>query len=176
MSIGADVDAEVDLGPLVFELMGGIKASLDSLASAIKKMRDNEEAYQRGAVQVVLRGSAMSDSGSDTLEIGLGGPPYGRLWEVKSLTVGGGLWTTTAAGQALVVVSPARSLTPALTDIVDQAGTLPSVAYYSTRQLVVRHPNHLRVVFLTPTASTQYAVGGQATDLPDRRTALVTES
>lgn len=176
MSLGAGVDAEVDLGPLVFELMGGIKASLDSLTKAIKRTRDIEDAYQFGAVEVMLRSAAVSGS-SGSLILGLGGPPYGRLWEVKRLTVGGALWTSTVAGQAIVVVSPASGqLTPTLADVADQAGSLPSVAYYSTRQLVVRHPNHLYVVILTPTATTQYAVGGTATNFPDKRLALETEN
>lgn len=176
MSLDTGIDADLNVGDVELKAVLGLTASLNSLTKELKKTRDIEAAYQRGAVEVVLRGSASSDSGSDTLIIGLGGPAFGRLWEVRRLTVGGGLWTTTVAGQALVVVGPAHSLTPPLSDIVDQAGTLPSVSGYSTRQIVVRHPDHLRVVFLTPTASTQYAVGGAATDYPDRRTSLTTES
>lgn len=176
MSMEAEVGGGLELGNFSLKTLIEIGATLDSIHKHLKGIRKIEEAYEFGAVQVILRGTATSDSASDTIEIGLGGPSYGRVWQVHRLTVGGALWTTTAAGQALVVVSPSKTLTPALSDIADQAGSLPSVAYYGAGQLVVRHPNHLRVVFLTPTATTQYAVGGQAIDLPDRHLRLETES
>ena len=72
-------------------------------------------------------------------------------------------------GTMLIVVSPsAGQLTPALPDIVDQANSLPIVATYGTRQVVVKHPNHLFAIVLTPSTSTTYAVGGEATDFPDK--------
>jgi hypothetical protein len=177
MSMGAEVDAEVDLGPLVFELMGGLKASLDTLNKHLRNIAKVEAAYQGGVVEVPIRKVATSPA-SGSLVIGCGGPAYNRLWEVKRLTVGGVTWATSVNGSALVVVGSVAdgSVNPPLTDIADQAGTLPNVAYYSTRQLVVRHPNHLFVVILTPTATTQYAVGGQASDFPDRRVSLETEN
>jgi hypothetical protein len=171
MSLGAEVDAEVDLGPLVFELMGGIKASLDGLTAAIKRTRQIEEAYQFGAREIALRGASTSDSGGDTLIIDLGGPSYARVWQTRRLVIGGSTWTATVAGSALVVVSanqPSSSGVP-ISDIGDEVGTLPSNGFYSTGQLIVRHPNHLFVVILTPTAATNYGVGGAATDLPDSR-------
>lgn len=167
--MGAEMEAEVDLGPLVLESIVGLKASFDSVAKELKKARDIEDAYQRGAIEVPLRQSAVSGA-TGSLLMGLGGPAYGREWQVKRLTIGGSLWTSTVAGTALVLISPSSGqLLPSTSDIADQAAALPSVAYYSARQLVVRHPNHLYVIILTPTAITQYAVGGEATDLPDRR-------
>lgn len=174
MSMGAEVDAEVDLGPLVLESIVGLKASFDSVAKELRKARAEEDAYQRGAIEVPLRQSATS-AASGSLIMDLGGPAYAREWQVKRLTIGGALWTSVVAGTALVLISPSSGqLLPSTTDIADQATTLPSVAYYSARQLVVRHPSHLYVIILSPTATTQYAVGGEATDLPDRRIPLRT--
>jgi hypothetical protein len=169
MSLDAEIDAEVDLGPLVLQALVGLGASMDTLNKHLRNIAALEEVYQFGAKQVRLSMTGISDSNGDTFEIGVGGPTYGRLWQVRSLVVGGPLWTTTVAGTALVVIGANKNLTPPITDIVDEAGSLPSVAQYSTSQLVVRHPNHLRVVILTPTGSTQYAVGGWATDMPDKR-------
>jgi hypothetical protein len=169
MSIEGDVDAGVNLGPLHIHGMAELDAGVNSIVEQLKALRNIEEAYQFGAVQVKLAGTASSNSLGATIEISLGGPAYGRLWQVRSLVVGGSLWTSTVAGEALVVLSPAKNLTPALTDIVDQAASLPLPALYGTGQIVVRHPNHLRVVILTPTVSTQYAAGGYATDMPDKR-------
>ena len=169
MSMEVASGADLELGGFTLKALFDIGATLDGIHAQLRKTHDLEEAYQFGGIQVKLQGVASSDSGSHTIEIGLGGPTYGRLWQVRVLVVGGPLWTQTVAGTALVVVSSARNLTPALTDIVDEAGSLPSVSQYSTGQIIVRHPNHLRVVILTPTGSTQYAVGGWATDLPDKR-------
>jgi hypothetical protein len=170
----AGLDGDLELGEFSLKALAGVQASFDGVLQHLKKIQKNEEAYQFGAVEVALRGSATSDSGSDTLVIDMGGPANQRLWQIRRLTVGGALWTSTVAGSALVVVSTTTSLTPALPDIADQAATLPNVATYSTGQIIVRNPNRLFVVFLTPTASTQYAVGGSATDLPDRRHLITT--
>ena len=177
MSMGAEVDAEVDLGPLVFELMGGLKASLDTLNKHLRNIAKVEAAYQGGVIEVPIR-KVKTSAASGNLVIGCGGPAFGRLWEVKRLTVGGVLWTSTVAGQAIVVVGSTSDgqVTPPLPDIADQAATLPNIAYYSTRQLVVRHPGHLFIVIISPTAATQYAVGGQVSDFPDRRVSLETEN
>lgn len=169
MTIGAEVSGGIELGELSLGAIMGVGAKFDGLAAQLRKLAAAQDAYQFGAVEIALRGAAQSDAAGDTLAIDLGGPPYMRLWQVRRLTVGGALWTSTVAGQALVVVSPNQVTSPPLSDVADQAGTLPSVAYYSTGQLIVRHPNHLVVVVLTPTVSTTYAVGGAATDLPDSR-------
>ena len=168
MSLGAEVDAEIDLGPLVFEVMGGLRTSLETLNKHLRNIAKLEQAYEFGAQQVPLRTSSVSGT-SGSLVFDLGGPTRGRLWELKRLVVGGAEWTSTVNGTMLIVVSPsAGQLTPALPDIVDQANSLPIVATYGTRQVVVKHPNHLFAIVLTPSASTTYAVGGEATDFPDK--------
>lgn len=175
MTLGAELDAEVDVGPLTLEGMIGLKASLDGIAKTLRNIQKLETAYQFGSVKVQLRNTGTSDSNGDAFEIGLGGPSYGRLWQVNSLVVGGPLWTTSAQGSAIVVVSSAKSITPPLPDIVDQAGFLPAVAQYSTGQIIVRHPAHLRIVILGPSENTLYAAGGAATDMPDRREPIEVE-
>lgn len=170
MTIGAEVDAEVDLGPLVLESIVGLRASFDSLAKHLRDIAKIEEAYQFGSVEVALRGAASSDANGDPVIIDLGGPAYGRLWQLRRLVVGGALYSSTLAGSALVVSSANfPSKTPPLTDIVDEAATLPLPATYSTGQVVVRHPNRLFIIFTAPTASSVCAVGGAVTDMPDKR-------
>lgn len=169
MTLDAEVGANVELGSFSLAAIAGLGATLDGIHQQLRKLHDLEEAYQFGGVQVKLANNAIADSNSDTIEIGLGGPAYGRLWQVRSLAVGGPLWTTTVAGSALVILSSVKQTAPPTSDVVDVAGGLPSVAQYSTGQIVVRHPNHLKIVILTPTASTQYVAGGYATDMPDKR-------
>jgi hypothetical protein len=89
---------------------------------------------------------------------------------LRRLVVGGSLYSDSVDGTAIVVVSSNHpSSTPPLADVVDQAATLPLPATYSTGQIVIRHPNRLWVVFLSPSESTNYAVGGAVTDMPDKR-------
>ena len=179
MSLDAEVDAELDLGPMFLEVLGGVRAGIETLNKRLRNIAKIEEAYQFGAVEVMIRKAATS-AASGSLIVGCGGPAYGRLWEVKRLTVGGQLWTTSVNGTAIVAMGSTpdgqAALTPPLSDIVDNASSLPSIAFYSTRQITVRHPNHLFVVILSPSATTQYVVGGQATDYPDKRLLLDTEN
>jgi hypothetical protein len=166
--MGAEVGGGIELGEFSLGAIAALGASVNSLAKEMDRIKKEQDAYQYGAIEVRLGASSVS-AASGNLVIDLGGPGQFRLWEVKRLTVGGGLWTDTVAGQALVVVSSSNpSGAPALTDVADQESSLPAVASYGTRQLVVRHPQRLFVVFVTPTATTQYAAGGAATDFPDK--------
>jgi len=175
VSLQAEADVGAGVGPLSVEILAGLKASFDGLTSEMRKRRQLEEAYQFGAVEVALRGSGMSDSGGDTLIIDLSGPTYGRLWQVRRVTVGGPLWTTSVGGSVLFVVSSNQpSAAPPLSDIADEAATLPTNGFYSTGQFVVRHPNHLFVLILSPDESKGYAAGGAATDFPDKRQPITT--
>jgi hypothetical protein len=175
MSLEGDVDAGLNLGPIHIHGMAEIDAGINSILKELRGLRALEEAYQSGAKDIPLRNTGTSDSNSDSFIIGLGGPTYGRQWQVRRLTMGGVLWTSTVAGSALVVVGPSGTVTPPLPDVNDSVASLPNNGFYSTGQLIVRHPDHLRIVILTPTASTQYAVGGTATEMPDKREPIRTE-
>lgn len=174
MSLGAELGGGLEIDGLSIELLAGIKGTLNGIHEELRKLRRMEEAYEDGPKDVPIFGSASSDSGSDTFEITCGGPAYGRMWQVRSLVIGGPVWGTTVAGTALVVVNAARNLAPATSNVRDKVSSMPQVAFYSTGQLVVRHPDVLRFIVLTPTASTQYVVGGVATEMPDKRVRITT--
>ena len=177
MTIGAEVDGEIDLGPLVLESIIGLKASFDGVAEEMRKRWKVESEYQWGVRELPIRAVGRSDTGGDTLVIDCGGPPPMRMWEVKRLTMGGVEFTTSVNGSALVVVaSSTPGSAPPTTDVADEVASLPNVGYYSTRQLTLRNPNRLYVVILSPSDSTQYVVGGQTSDFPDRRLLLDTEN
>ena len=169
MSMTAGVGGGIELGDVSLGALIGVRASVDGLAQELARQRRVEEEYQFGAVEVALRQSAESNSSGSSLVLSLGGPAYGRLWQIRRIVVGGAQWSDTVAGSALVVVSPSLNANPPLPDVVDQAASLPLPALYSMGQILVRNPNRLYVVVVAPTASTVYAVGGAATDMPDRR-------
>lgn len=93
--------------------------------------------------------------------IGLGGPTPGFIWELRSITIGGLTFTTTAAGTAEVYSTALGGAQIAavrdLTQIVDQATALPIVGGYSTGQIILQHPEKLQVVIVSGTAGQQYA-------------------
>ena len=179
MSLDAMGDVEVGLGGFSLETLVGIRAGMDTLHKTMKRIHEIEAAYQFGVLEIPIR-AVQASAASGNLIIDLGGPSFERQWELKRLTIGGVLWTTSVTGTAVVCVGsvpngPAATSAP-LTDVVDQAGVLPDIAFYSTRQVTVRNPNHLFVVILTPAATTQYAVGGQVSEFPDKRMILETEN
>lgn len=174
-----DLGASLSVGEQSVQLLAGIKASMDGMTARLDKVLAAQEDYQRhGPVRISLRRVGTANSSGSAFALDLGGPTYGRLWEVRRLVVGGATWGTTAAGTAQVVVlptSPETTTDPAMTDVVDEAASLPSRAFYSSGQLVVRSPQRLWVVILSPTASQSYAAGGEGFDVPDRPTRLAAQ-
>jgi hypothetical protein len=172
-----EAGAGVELGDVSLGAVAALGASVDSLTKHMRNVAKIEEEYQFGVRDNQIRKSVTSPS-SGNFSIGLGGPAFGREWQLRRLVIGGALWSSVVAGSAILVIGsvPAGEMTPPLPDIVDDSASLPNAAFYSTRQVVLRHPNHLYVVILSPTASTVYAVGGAYADYPDKRTPLDTES
>lgn len=96
--------------------------------------------------------------------IDLGGPTQGRVWDLRVLTVGGLTFATTAAGTALVVVSaqqPAKASDVGLSNIVDQANSLPLPAGYSVGQIRISYPDRFYVLIMAGTAGQEYVAAGR---------------
>ena len=167
----AGLGAHFELGPVSLAAMAGLTSATQQLAKAQSDWIEQEKEYQRlGPVFVQLMASSPTDSGSDPLVLDLGGPAPGRCYEVRQLVIGGVLWSTTVAGNALVLVqpsAPAPNTAPGLGTVQDVASSLPKVAFYSSAQFRVQHPNHIFVVVVGGTASTTYQVTGDAYDVPN---------
>ncbi len=177
MTLDARGFAGIELGPLSLDALAKVHAGLDTLTKQLVQIKADEAAYQRhGPVSVPLVASGVVDSNSDPVYLDLGGPAYGRVWEVRQLVVGGITWATTVAGTAPVLVqanAPNAQSGVSLLNVQDCATALPAVAFYSSGQFRVRHPNHIWVVILSGTASTPYGAAGDAFDMPDGATAEV---
>lgn len=168
------MSAEVDLtlGPV--ELMAQIKASIDGLRSDVRKLWDQERRYQLGVRTVKYGGSGNSGASALLTPVDCGGPQYGRKWEIRTVYVGGVLWTTTAGGNGLLLVSPAQPQTPTSAttgpqgaDIVWETA-MPATDQWSGRQITIRHPNRLWFAVVgTLTGTTEYVCSGFADDIPD---------
>jgi len=169
----AEVEAGFSIGDFFLGAKVDLEAKLDTVIEHLKSIEARERRYQEeGPTFVNLVGAVSLGSGSPPpTSIDLGGPTYGRVWEVRQLIVGGITWATTVAGTAQFVIaaSPPGGTSAAaipVNSLQDVAGSLPSVAFYSAGQFRVIHPNHVYVVIVGGTASTVYTVGGDALDLP----------
>lgn len=144
---------------------------LQKMDQYLEKLMAVEAAYEEQGPVFHRRGNgATSDASGSSFVIDLGGPAVHRRWEVRNIVVGGLTWTT-VTGSALVVVGGARPPAPgsvSMNDVRDQAPVLPNPAFYSSGQLVLRNPERLYIVVLTPAASTDYVAAASIIETPDR--------
>lgn len=172
----AEVGTSLQLGDLLLGAKVDILAKLNDIHSRLKSIEELEARYeQEGPVQVNLQGNASTAAGTVVpIFIDLGGPTFGRVWEVRQLAIGGLTWATTAGGTAQIqVASVVQNAAAPVGTLQDVAGSLPEIAFYSAGQFRVVYPNHIFVVIVGGTAATQYTAGGDALDLPDRPTRAV---
>ena len=147
-----------------------ISASLDLLTKEVQRNNRLMTAWIQRASDtnrnVFVRWSAVVPSGGTvptTLignEVGGIGPEPGEVWILRACRIGGVTPTTTAAGRGDTFVSPsdptAAGATPNTANWIDQATTLPLVAFYSGLQVVLRAPDNFFVVVTNGTAGQQY--------------------
>jgi len=172
MTLAAGVGADLELGPLTLDALAGLRASVDTLQTTLRKIRDMEEMYAQGGIDIELGGVASTASSVVDIVIGLGeNPAVGRMWELRSLAVSPTNPETTVTGTAYLLRSPTVPLLnggpPMGGQLLDIATSIPAVAFYSQRQVVVHNPNKLFVVITGGSASTQYVVRGTVIDVPD---------
>ena len=164
----AGLELDVDLGPL--EVVAKLAASFDGVqdemrAARLAEMRRRNQLRTQVPIDYNPREVATCPSPTTPFTIGLGGPEAGFYWLVRRITVGGLQWSTTAAGTAEVYVSGLTGNVLAnirsLTDMADEAMSMPKVAFYSSHQLILIPRNKLSVVIVTGTAGQQYTASAQ---------------
>ena len=170
-----EVDFDLGLGDFLAELMLKITNGFEDQKTLLQKLLKLEQQYQnQGPLFRPLRASGTSAASGDLI-LGLGGPSIGRRWEIRRLVVGGAKFSSTVGGTAAFYQSAVPGLTidagRNLADMVDQASgatpALPAVAFYSAGQIVLHYPEELKCIIVSPTATTQYNVGGMAVETPD---------
>ena len=167
--------AELDLDLGFADVMIGLKAELSKMNDRNARMdehRRREAARARVPSMVRMFSSATIPAAAPRTGISLDGPSAGFYWMLRRLIVGGVTWKTTAAGTAEVYVTGlggavGQAVTGAmvsglaLSDMVDQAYTLPLRAYYSDQQVMVQENENLVIVIDSGTAAQQYVVTAQ---------------
>jgi hypothetical protein len=164
----------VHLGEHTLKAFLDFGVKLDSIADQLKKLREDEAAYQYGTLDhTVAATGEMPATGS--LFLDLGGPAPFRMWQLRRLVVGGITYALAAAGSAIVHVSPSVPNPSSLLTVVDQAASLPLPALYSTHQIVLHAGERLYVEIAGGTSGQTYAAAGSVEDSADRRRRAVTD-
>ena len=181
----AGIGGGLELGPISLKAIIDLQAGMTSLKQVFTQWKNEEGAYEYGALETVIQGSGIGVDGAD-LVLDCGGPNQDRMWEIRRLAVGAPNPETAIAGIAYFYISAQRPdpTGPTIMNWFDWTGytgsatfdtELPSVAFYGTRQVVLHAPARLWCVLHGVVNAQQYAVGGIALDFPDRRRSLVTD-
>ena len=147
-------------------LFGEIHASLGSLVKHARRVEarwiqraSDAPKDQLFRFQATI-GTPTAATTLQSMETGGLGPQPGQIWIVRAIRVGGITPTTTAAGRADIYQSPVDptygGAAGNTANWIDQAVSLPLVAMYSSRQIVLRAPDNLYVVVTNGTAAQQY--------------------
>lgn len=152
---------------LALNLGAEIKARISDVADELKRMREDQAARDArepvwglrifGQATVTAAGTAIVD---------MGGPAVGRRWELRSIVIGGPLWSDALAGAATIGVGQVPTAEPATADVRDQLATLPGVEFYSAAEFPIRQ-EHLWVGIATGTAAQVVSVAAIVTDFPN---------
>ena len=158
---------DIDLGATLHAAIEGLTGATKQLHAANAKLLERLDTAPR---DVLLQFSG-SSSAAATAPFALNpladnaGPQQGEVWILRMLRVGGVTPTTTAAGRCDVfqqAVNPtAAGLSLGLGTWIDQATSLPAVAPYSSRYVVLRWPDNLWLVISNGTNSQQYVANAQ---------------
>lgn len=137
--------------------------SLDSLTDQVRRANDRaQQALNHAPAPAPLHGQG--DTGANgTCVFSCGGPSQGRVWQIRSLAIGGvGL----LAGTARIYAAGARPSSSlqmiGLRDLTTFHTSAARTRFYSTGQFVLNAPTTLWVVVVTATHTVNVMVDGIA--------------
>lgn len=149
------------------DILVSLGLRMGALTDQLEK-RDKHERWLRAntiPVDAPLRGQG-SVPASGPLAIDLGTPPEGKVWLVRRMAIGGVKRSTSVAGSADLYVSAQPPVTEALnqnfSELVDYTTTLPSMAFYSHRQIVLTYPERIIAVIIGGTPGQTILASGSA--------------
>lgn len=139
-------------------------------AAAARHQHELAERARRIPIHNRFHTSVVFPSSDDSAVMNCGGPSQGRVWDLRSLIVGGLQWQTTfpnSSGMASIYVAgyiPTDN-TP-LVNLVDHSQWMPSVAHYDGHQVMVKAGECLFVRIRFGTAGATYTAQGSFLDYP----------
>ena len=157
---GAELD--VHLGSLMLDL----KVGVGELAKTMKILAEEWKYPERGPVFVQLAGTANVNAAQADAVVDLGGPAYGRFWEVRNLAVSYVAFNKTQTGEALFYVGSTAPIGATGVGLEWYVAVLPATYSFGSYQFRVEHPNHVFCVVTGGAASTPYAISGDTLEGP----------
>lgn len=140
-------------------LLGDIREHIAAMHHAIEKA-----AQVPSTVLVDVMGSGVVSS-AGTVVISCQGPAMGSNWEIRRLAIAGPDPTVALAGTAYVYSAHQASVSMT-SQWIDVAVSLPSNAFYSAGQFVVRQGAKLLVAIQGGTAGDTVVVAGAGINIP----------
>lgn len=139
----AGVDVEVNLGEYALKLGADLSKSMSTLNDKAQQIFARMQNFT--PVKFKMTQSVVVNAGG-TAYVELGTPQNGFWWAVENVVIGGADQSTVVGGSAgLYVTSQSNGVSPGMADMVDQAKTLPNVAFYGRRDIVVLEREKLTV-------------------------------
>lgn len=156
--LGARLSASFDLA--IGKLGDTLADQLDEQEQR-RRMREQARALPTmvklsSAFTYQTTGPVICQQGGSGQGVLIGGPEIGDQWSVRQIVVLGPTLTSTVTGQAWVLVSAGTPSELSPTSVVDQAVSLPLVAFYSAEQLYVQPNENVFLVITGGTAGAQY--------------------
>ena len=172
-------DPDAQPGPLD-DIKNGLKVWFDLGATLGQQMDEQHRSWRR--LMQRLQHATPVDYGigvsgiypaTGNLVLVFGTPDQGTYWEIESCVLGGTDVNVTATGSAGLYVSAVLpvpgggGVAPGgITSLADRAATLPNVAFYGRRDLVVNDQEYLFAVIFGGAAGQTYAGNMSATVVP----------
>lgn len=132
------------------------------LGSQVKKQtEENAKVWNRLQYNTPIL-YRMASSGvanaAGTVQLLIGSPDTGTYWDVENIAVGGTDYNVAAAGSAGVYVSGmyTGSFSPGMNGLEDYTSTLPNVAFYGFRDIVVQDGENLYLIINGGTTGKTY--------------------
>ena len=138
-------------------------AALDASTEAINRREDREDRLARTIpISAQIQGSGVFPASGDLI-FDCGGPTLGRAWVLRRLFLGGIDPTATTSGSAFWFLSASDSNSALVSAFCfDQASSLPIARFYSSRMVVITHPQRIICKITGGTSGDSYQLGGLA--------------
>lgn len=128
----------------------------------LNRLHDAINANRRRPVPIpvdlrLTRSDTMPASGTGYID--LGSPSQGNVWLVRRIVIGGLSFAITALGRGDVFISAIKPTIASLSDWHDSTGagnTLPAIAFYDGRNMVVKPNERIWVIISNGTPTQQY--------------------
>lgn len=133
------------------ELGSQVKKQTEENAKVWNRMQYNTPVLYRMAASGVANASG-------TVQLVIGSPDTGTYWDVENIAVGGTDYNVAVAGSAGVYISGAMigTTSPGMNSLQDYTATLPNVAFYGLRDMVVQDGENLFLLVKGGTSGVTY--------------------